>query len=223
LTEYRTYLQNKNQKIKWAAVEDIKIYNFLEEVFSLPNNNPIMPFETSQDIVFLLREQWAGLFQRMLQQSVAEGSLAAARELRQGIETVQRLVELLQSQGGVQEAAQEAVRAVLLPNHAAFRRIQRVTRTTYRVFFTNLSELNSWLKARNFEAVEENAWDQSSFREWFLKTDKDNWDLIKVSTDLFDEDDRFDPNRIEWSDELIKREVRAKEIPFDDDDDGIPF
>jgi hypothetical protein len=222
LAEFRTYQKNKEAEVTWVSVDNAAIFKFLDEVFALPNNNAIMPFDTSHDIVNLLREQWSGLFQRMLQNATAEGQVAAARELRQGIDTVRRLVELLTTNKiGAQEAAQEAVKSILLPNHPAFRRIQRLAKVPYRVFFTNLDELKAWLKARNFKAIDDDAWDESDFMEWHLTTDAANWDLMKVSTSLFDESGRFIPNEVQWDENLIRREVRAKEFP--DLDDEPPF
>lgn len=54
LVEHRTYAQNKDAEIKWASVSDVAIFKFLDEVLSLPSNNPVMPFETSHDIMALL-------------------------------------------------------------------------------------------------------------------------------------------------------------------------
>lgn len=63
LVEYRTYEQNKDiQQIKYASVDDVKIFKFLEEIMALPFNNPIAPFETSGDITSYLQEQWADYF-----------------------------------------------------------------------------------------------------------------------------------------------------------------
>lgn len=69
LAEYQTYLINKeNETTKYRFVEDKKIYKFIEEIYALPKNNIIHPFETALDITFFLREQWAGLFRDLLHQ-----------------------------------------------------------------------------------------------------------------------------------------------------------
>ena len=65
--EHKTYERNKeHQGIEYASVDDVDIFKFIDEVISLPINNPIAPFETSSDIVEYLQEQWSGLFQRLL-------------------------------------------------------------------------------------------------------------------------------------------------------------
>jgi hypothetical protein len=48
--EYRTYEKNKEAKIKWASVDDARIFNFIDEIYRLKNNNPVQPFETSSHI-----------------------------------------------------------------------------------------------------------------------------------------------------------------------------
>jgi hypothetical protein len=69
LAEYQTYLINKdNETTKYRFVEDKKIYKFIEEIYALPKNNIVHPFETALDITFFLREQWAGLFRDLLHQ-----------------------------------------------------------------------------------------------------------------------------------------------------------
>lgn len=180
-----------------------------------------MPFETAHDVVALLREQWAGLFQRLLQQASAETQYAAARELRQGIDTVRKLVEILTvSAGDAQQAAKDAILAVLTPNHPIFGRIQTLLKVPYRVFFTNLDELTRWLKNRNFSAVEEEAWDEEQYREWMNdRAAEGTLDLLKVDECLFDSDGRLIPD-VKWNDELVRREIRPRKTSEDDD---VPF
>jgi len=68
-SEFGTYLKNKGVKgVVFNFVDNVKVYQFMEEIEALPKNNPIAPFETAQDITDFLKEQWAGLFQRHLQE-----------------------------------------------------------------------------------------------------------------------------------------------------------
>ncbi|WP_179208039.1 DUF4062 domain-containing protein [Clostridium diolis] len=66
-SEYYTYLKNKeNKQIKYAHVDSVNIYKFIEEIRSSFSNNIIFQFERIEDIESILREQWAGLFQQYL-------------------------------------------------------------------------------------------------------------------------------------------------------------
>ncbi|MDT0507990.1 DUF4062 domain-containing protein [Novosphingobium sp. MMS21-SN21R] len=223
-SEYRTYLKNKNTNINWTAVDNVKIYKFLEEVHALPNNNAIMSFETGQDIINLLREQWAGLFQRMLQSQASVGALETAQELRQGVDSARQLVELLRSPVQNSNDDEGKIDALLLPNHPSFSRIKRLLKVPYRVYFTSVDELNSWLKVRSYKPVLEGAWDNSTEMEWYNDKDDNNWDLLKINTKLFDGQNRFRPDSLEWSDSLIRKDIRPKDPAADDDNgDDLPF
>jgi hypothetical protein len=65
--EFSTYQLNKESKnISYRYVDNVAIHEFLEKIYSLPQNNPITPFTTSADISNFLQQQWSGLFQRFL-------------------------------------------------------------------------------------------------------------------------------------------------------------
>ena len=73
-----TYQLNKDKEdIKYKFVDNIKIYQFIEEVKNLNANNNIKGFETATEITRYLKEQFAGLFQRFLegQSKIKEVSL----------------------------------------------------------------------------------------------------------------------------------------------------
>lgn len=223
LSEYRTYLKNKQSDVQWTAVDDVKIYKFLEEVYALPNNNAIMPFDSAHDIITMLREQWAGLFQRMLQSQTDVGALETAQELRQGVEAARQLVELLRSNNDKAEEPDRKIDAILMPNHPSFSRIKRLLKVPYRVYFSTLDELNSWIYVRNYKSIEKSAWDSEKEMEWYYTKDVKNWDLLKVSTSLFDETGRFRPDGVEWTDSLIRKEIRPRPSEDADSDDDVPF
>ncbi len=68
-SEYQTYLKNKdNTSIKYAHVDSVKVFNFIEYIYSKQRNNPVKSFEKESDIENWLRDQWAGLFQELLRQ-----------------------------------------------------------------------------------------------------------------------------------------------------------
>lgn len=65
--EYNLYEENKDNKgIKYVAVDDVRIHQFIEEMRKLPLNNTIFSFESSSEITDYLKEQFAGLFQSLL-------------------------------------------------------------------------------------------------------------------------------------------------------------
>ena len=82
----------------------------------------------------------------------------------------------------------EAIRNILLASHPAFRRFAEVTGTPYRVFFTNESELDAWLKARNWTSVTKENWDDGSMAEW---ANADATKYLKLIVKLFDKNGRL--------------------------------
>lgn len=113
--EYQTYLLNKgNSNVNYKFVDDQRIYSFIEEIKNLGINNNIKDFETSEDITCYLREQFAGLFQRFIddQRRIKEVNLIA--ELERTSKNLNQLVEFLSNQSKDQ---QEEINQILMINH----------------------------------------------------------------------------------------------------------
>src|SRR6266849_7906127 len=56
-SEYQTYLNNKNNDgIKYANVDSINIFKFIEEILAQRANNPVQPFERHSEIESWLRD-----------------------------------------------------------------------------------------------------------------------------------------------------------------------
>ena len=216
LAEYHTYEINKNNpNIQYAAVDDVRVYHFLEEIKSLPINNPIAPFETSSDIINYLQEQWAGLFQRLLQESARQKEIRILEDMKAAAETLNRLVTFLTEE---RRKGDQAIRDILLTSHPIFGQLKKLLNIPYRVFFVNLDELNAWLSARNFEPVEKEQWDDENIMEWISTKRGKKKKLLKISSDIFEEDGRlkiFTPE--EWDPEKVQL------VDLKDDDDEFPF
>jgi len=56
LAEFKTFEKNKNnEQIKYASVDDKRIYQFIDEVQTFPVGNPIASFEIASDITIYLK------------------------------------------------------------------------------------------------------------------------------------------------------------------------
>ena len=218
LAEYKIYERNKgNDKIKYAAVDDVKIFKFLDEIFSLALNNQVTPFETSSDITSYLQEQWSGLFHRLLQNDIRHKEVMQIKELQETAQTLGQLVTFLTEN---RRTGDEVIKDILLTNHPIFEAIRQNINAPYRVFFTNKEELSALLKARQYKLVESDAWDQEtrdSHEEWLNSRMKPS-QVLKVAFDVFDENGKlkiFTPD--EWEREWV---ISCEYI---DEDDDIPF
>lgn len=96
--EYRTYLQNKHNKAtKYAYVDSVNIFQFIDDLLCKPMNNPVYPFERTSQIETWLRDQWAGLFRELLKTRAQQQPLVALSgqigELKAVNETLKRYIE----------------------------------------------------------------------------------------------------------------------------------
>ena len=147
LNEYQTYKLNKNSKdIKYFSVDDVKVFPFLEELYSLPVNNPITRFEVANDINSFLKQQFAGLFHRFLQEQKRQQEVRVLDEMNSVSKTLNELVRFLTVE---RKNKDDAIKSILLANHPAFRRLAELTNTPYRVFFTTREEMEACLKPEN--------------------------------------------------------------------------
>jgi Domain of unknown function (DUF4062) len=212
LSEYSTYQLNKASKhIKYRFVDDMRIYEFLESLYALPRNNPIAPFQTAPDITNYLLDQWAGLFQRFLQQKQRASEIQTLAEMNAVAATLRELVTFLTKE---KQSSNEAMKNILLANHPAFRRLAKLTDTPYRVFFYNRQEMKQWLKGRGWSEVDPWDGDPKSVDEWHHK----DLGTLKFNESIFDELEKLKVfTDDDWDDEWIER---VEPPPADDD---IPF
>ncbi len=222
--EYRTYEKNKGASLTWASVDDVRIFQFLDEIYKLKNNNPVQPFETSFQITQMLKDQWAGLFQRLLAQSVVESQGNLFIELRHSLETARSLVEVISARTDEKDSI---VENLVLTNHPIFSAVRTAMNVPYRVLFYDLDEMNKWLEARSYKKEDESLEAYEDKYEW-INTSKvsGNISTLFVSKVLFDEHGKLKPYLGEWDEGLVAHNVRKprkKVGSFDDLDDDIPF
>jgi len=216
--EYKTYLANKEvTDFKPTSVNDIRVFRFLEEVHSLSGRNPIQPFEISQDIIEFLREQWAGLFQILLQEHARQKEVNVLEKIESTAETLNQLVTFLTEK---QNQGDQAIKDILLSNHPLFAAIRKAMKIPYRVFFENRKEMDTLLDARRTKPVKQDSWDNPDVREYFC-----NWfdirRLLKINDSLFEKSGKLRIIRPdEWKDEFV--EIEDYPDPKGDYDD-IPF
>lgn len=215
LSEFRTWQSNKTLKdFVPTAVNDLKIYSFIEEIFALPSGNPVEGFETSEDIVRFLKEQFAGLFQRLLQEKTREKESSVVESLAATVATLNHLVTFLTEQ---RSKGDSAIKDILLSTHPAFSAIKKAANIQYRVVFHNFKELDALLAARGYKYAED------PFISDHLWPNQQQNRGIRVSSELFDEEQNV---RIikpeEWKEDFVSSYQIEKKKGSKDDDD-IPF
>jgi hypothetical protein len=219
--EYSTYARNKGAKIEYAHVDDKRVYEFIETIKALPRNNAIATFATSSDIIDILKAQWAGLFQRFLQEQQRRAELKVLDEMKSVSQTLKDLVDFLTLE---RENKDLAIQSILLLNHPAFRRFKEVTATPYRVIFTDRTEFVHWMTARNWKLTPIDRWDPESTEEWTNTQDRFKNGYLKITREMFDDTGRLiNLSEWQWDDDAIKfvEYDRSTDPPDDDppDDD----
>lgn len=207
----RTFYKNNRDvpNLVLTHVSDRRVFDFIDEVDQLPTGNPLFPFENASDIITLVKEQLAGLFQRLLREQTNARQHQFLDQLKSSIATVGELAKYLSTAA---DQAGVAVKDILLTDHPCFAALSRVTKNRYRIFFADLTELTQWVAgARNMNPVEEELWDSPDYREWVKrvkKTEGDEQTLLKVWSGLFDEAGRLKPmSAAAWKDEYITIET----------------
>jgi hypothetical protein len=215
-SEFRTWQQNKEVVgFKPIAVNDIKIYRFIEEIMALPSGNPVEGFDTSEDIIRYLKEQFAGLFQRLLQDQAREKELNIVENLASTAATLNHLVTYLTEQ---RSKGDQAIKDILLSTHPAFAAVKKAAKIQYRVVFHTLDELDELLSARGYKKDEltlkgDHEWDNLNIKQG-----------IRVSAQLFDSNGDvkiIKPD--DWKDEYVASYVLSPKAKQNEDDDDIPF
>ena len=215
-SEFRTYQANKEVRdFKPASVDDVKVFELIEEIYGLPVGNPVEPFELSEEITKFLREQFAGLFQRLLQESSRQKEINIIQDLGATAATLKQLVTFLSE---TKSKGDGAIKDILLSNHPAFAAIKKLAKIQYRVVFHTVKELDQLLSARNYK------------RDPHPKDPKDmEWDHrpdqgIRVRGSIFDKEGNlkiFTPES--WKDEWIESYSYNDETIAANADDEIPF
>jgi hypothetical protein len=198
LAEFSTYEMNKEHEgVRYRFVDDIRVYKFLEEIYALPRNNPIAPFETGRDIAEFLRQQFAGLFHRFLQDQQRVAQLRVFDEINGLATTLRELVAFLKES---KNSTHDSTESILLANHPMFHALSSALGIRYRIYFSNRNEFRQLMKARAWKPVPKDSWDKDSVDEWVKGKE-----YIKFLRSLFDGVGRVAlPPEAEWEDGVIQ-------------------
>lgn len=91
-TENITYQKNKDNGFIPAHVDNIKVHEFISELKATVKNHPILPFHNISDIIDNLRQQFAGLFQRLLSQEASITESKTYSDLQATADTIKSLI-----------------------------------------------------------------------------------------------------------------------------------
>lgn len=222
LTEFETYLLNKDKEMQYRFVDDKRVYEFIEEIKAYNSNNIIKGFETATDIIKFLREQLAGLFQRFLEEQTRIKEVNLIKGLEKTASTLNKLVNYLSDENKDQA---DEINKILMVSHPLIEVIKDKLFINYNIYFEGVEDIKRLLAARGFEYIEHNirpnTIDSFIFDhfEWKKKVGRKNYHL-QIIRSIFDDDLKLKYiKKTDWLETNVVYSV--DEDPEEDDD--LPF
>lgn len=210
--EYETYLLNKDNEITYRYVDDIRIYRFIEEIKSLPNNNSIKSFESASDITKYLKEQFAGLFQRFLEEQTRVKEISLIQNLEKTAQTLNKLVNFLSDENKDKDVE---VNRILMINHPLTEELGTYLGITYNFYIEGFDDMKNLLSARSYIYEEE---ERRGNKMYFRFVSKSKLYRLLINRNLFDDDYKLMfIKRTDWKDDDVIQE--EEKINYDD----LPF
>lgn len=215
-SEYYTYIGNKDneicKEIKYAHVDNIKIYQFIEEIRGLKRNNVIQTFSSSGDIISFLKEQWAGLFQRFLQDKTNEAEFDALKQLHASLNTLKELTDYLVS---VNESNSNNLKSILIVNHPVFKVLRKEMNWRFPIIFYSLNDLQSLMMPWGYSLS------SNSSRDNYYEFKSDKYKkVVFVAKVIFDSQNE---NSLLPTTDLPENELVIKAVIPADTADDLPF
>ena len=216
LSEFETYLLNKGTTANYRYVDDKRIYEFIEEIKSYNTNNAIQSFETASEITKYLKEQFAGLFQRFLEERTRLKEISLIKGLEKTASTLNKLVNFLSDENKGQS---EEINRILTISHPLVERLKSELDIPYNFYIEGLTDLSELLVARGFRLDDVEDFDEENVKyRWFKESNRKKYHL-SISEHIFDDDDKLRfIRKSDWDDNYLK--LIISEEP---DDDDLPF
>lgn len=213
--EYGTYLLNKdNTETKYKYVDDVRIYQFLEEIHKLTTNNNIKTFDSSSEIQEYLKEQFAGLFQSFLEESAKSKDFSLSKKLENLADKFEQLsTKYVQTNSDIEQTLHK----IQYVTHPVVHHVSSLMHIQYGIWFDDYSKLNALFRAYGWTPEE-----REDVYRWTHDTSIDNnIDVMSVSKSLFDEMGKLKPfvGNISVAD-LVQR---VSEIVVEADNNDLPF
>ena len=119
---------NKDKDIDYKYVDNTNIYRFIEEIKSLPNNN-IKEFETADDIIFYLREQFAGLMKQFFINEQKYRETSIIKDINTTADTFKKIVSYIQD---TNQDKQEGLKEIIKTSHPIVKTLKDIFKIKYK-------------------------------------------------------------------------------------------
>ncbi len=212
LNENKLYMANKEKTdITYVAVDNINIHKFIEEIKGLSINNAMIPFESSNDITGYLREQFAGLFQRLLQEKASVTEKTTYYDLKEMSNELKKIIMVLdENSSNISDIFNGSLFA---QRYIARKIFEYIGLKKARVLVSNKSALDEILSNMNFSPIA----DVNDIYK-YSKVTKDFEYILKINKNAFEEDGTIKNVKFKDVDDYINFE--SKTTLYDED---LPF
>lgn len=215
-TENATYQKNKDNSFNPAHVDNIKVHEFIAELKETVKNHPILPFHNISDIIDNLRQQFAGLFQRLLSQEASITESKTFNDLQATADTIKSLISDFASE---KDSFFSKFEGTIYSSHPMITHIQNLLGGKhYNVIVSTKQELCSYLIDLGFNV---NDYGFPEVEAILAKRNKDNYQQeLKISLELFTSEGKIK--------DIRDRRILDNSISFTNtiipvDDHDLPF
>lgn len=176
--ENRTYKLNKdNGNFKSAYTDNIKIHEYIAELTENIKNHYISTFETTDEIISVLKSQFAGLFQSLLSREAAMTEAKTAYDLQETADNIRNIVKEF-----AEEKANfyERINCTFIRNNYILTRIKQCIGLTKCAFFAkDIQALDEFMNVVGF--IRENCYEDNMIYKYTKKEYEGNLVLHPVS------------------------------------------
>jgi hypothetical protein len=201
--------------MKYRYVDDKRIYQFIEEIKTFNTNNNIKSFETASDITKYLKEQFAGLFQRFLEEQTRIKEISLIRNLDKTAQTLNKLVTFLSDENKGQA---EEINKILMINHPLVESLRTTLQIPYNFYIDGYTDMKQLLDARGFKELEPDPWESDDFVSVWVKTMNRKKYILNIADDIFDEDKKLKfIKKTDWKETFLsfnEVEDTVVDLPF---------
>ena len=220
LSEFETYILNKDKDVSYRYVDDIRIYKFVEEVKRLDSNNNIKGFNIASDITRYLKEQFAGLFQGFLEEKTRQKEVSLINNLEKTAQTLNNLVSYLSDENKDQA---DEINRILSINHPLVEELRSMLKIEFNFYIEGYEDMNSLLTQQGWQNNTITFFDEIADVNYYIWDNSDdiykNYQL-RIARSIFDINNKLKfIKRIDWIKDYIilytfSKSTDANDLPF---------
>ena len=215
--ENRTYEQNKDSGcFKSAYTEDLRVHDFILKLRNDVKVHVVTHFDTTDDIVFTLKSQFAGLFQSLLSREASKSESAVIADLSDTATLVWDAVDELRQE---KEAFFKKFESTVFGRNYTLRAIEEfLGLDKASIFARNIDALDELMNAFGFNCVSVDNRQEDARKYTLGNGFFGNTKIMVLKKALLNDDGTFKDIR---QNSFLNDNLIRSEIP--DDDAQLPF